>query len=179
MRVDELNLAWLNFIKAAILSDYPDHTVIFAERDGPRPNKPYLTLKINGPFRVTITDSRKFNEETETFEYQGHRRYSLSVQSYGIDHLDVLDDILIGTQNPEHNHLLKAWDIGIENRGNIIDISDRVSTAWEKRGSLDISFLSSKIKNTNIGIIETVEIGGEVANGDDEKIINTFTVPEP
>jgi len=178
--MSDIELAWFNFVTASILTDFPDHKVIFSEGDGPRPQKPYVTLKITGPNRVTITDPRRYNSDADKFRFEGHRRYNLSLQSYGVDHTDVLDEIILGTQDPDLKQVLKDCDIGVEIRGNVTDITSLVSTAWEKRGSLDISFLASKIKLTNIEPVESAEIDGEMSRADDTKIIvNKFTVPEP
>jgi len=176
----EIENAWFSFVSAAILANFPDYKVIIAEDNGPRPDKPYLTMKITGPNRVTTTDPKVYDEDEEKFKFVAHRRYNISFQSYGLDHTDVLDEIILGTMDPEFRSLLRECDIGVEIRGNITDITGLVSTAWEKRGSLDISFLTSKIKLTNIGPIESAEIDGEMARQDDTKIIvNKFTVPEP
>jgi len=178
--LEEIENAWVKFTKAAILADFPNHSVILSEQDGSRPAKPYITIKITGPNRVMETDPKVFDETSQTFKFVGRRRYNVSFQSYGLNHTDVLDDIIIGSQNLEFNTTLKQCDIGIEIRGNITDISSTVSTAWEKRGSLDISFLASKIKLTNIGPIESAEIDGKAIKPDaTEIIIDKFTVPEP
>lgn len=179
-KINEIESAWLNFVQSAIGLNFPDHTAIFSQQDGPRPDKPYLTLKLTGPFRVTTTDPRTFDSDSNTFKFAGYRRFNLSIQSYGLENLDVLDEIILGTQDPEYKSILKDCDIGIESRGNVTDITSLISTKWEKRGSLDISFITSKIKLTNIGLIESAEIDGEVENADGSKtIINKFTVPEP
>ncbi len=60
-KVSEIENSWFNFVKVAIARDFPNHSVIFSEGNGPRPAKPYLTLKINGPFRVTETDPKIYN----------------------------------------------------------------------------------------------------------------------
>lgn len=176
----QLETAWFNFVSIAIKDEFPDHSVIFAESDGPRPDKPYLTLKVTGPARVTTTDPKVYNADADKFRFETWRRYNLSIQSYGVSHLDVLDDIILGSQNPDFKQNLTDCDIGVEIRGNIIDLSDKHSTGWERRGSLDISFLASKIKLTNIGTIESTEISGEMVKANDDKInVDKFTVSEP
>ncbi len=176
----EIENTWLDFIKTVISVDFPNHKVIFAEPNAPRPTKPYLTLKITGPNRVMITDPKKYNVAADKFRFETQRRYNLSIQSYGVDHTDILDEIILGTQNPDFKQVLKDCDIGVEIRGNVIDITGLVSTAWEKRGSLDISFLASKIKLTDIGTVESAEISGEITKEDDTKInVNKFTVSGP
>ena len=176
----EIENTWLNFINTAINADFPNHTVIHAEPNAPRPNKPYLTLKISGPNRVMITDPKKYNAATDKFRFETQRRYNISIQSYGVEHTDVLDEIILGTQDPDLKQVLKDCDIGVELRGNVTDITGLVSTGWEKRGSLDISFLASKIKLTEIEPVESAEISGEIIKEDETKInVNKFTVSEP
>ena len=179
-KLSEIENTWVAFVKASIADDFPNHNVILAEQDGPRPQKPYLTIKITGPFRVMTTDPKKYNVAADKFRFESWRRFNASFQSYGLEHTDVLDEIILQTQSPDFKKILKDCDIGVELRGSVVDITGLVSTSWEKRGSLDISFLASKIKLTNIGTIESAEIDGEMVKEDDTKIIvNKFTVPEP
>ena len=176
----EIENTWLGFIVAVISNDFPNHKVIFAEPNAPRPTKPYLTLKITGPNRVMIIDPRRYNAAADKFRFETQRRYNVSFQSYGVEHTDVLDEIILGTQDPDFKEILKNCDIGVEIRGNVIDITGLVSTGWEKRGSLDISFLASKIKLTEIEPVESAEISGEIIKEDETKInVNKFTVSEP
>ena len=179
-KLEEIENTWLAFVSAAIIKDFPNHNVIHAQPNAPRPTKPYLTLKITGPNRVMITDPKKYNAAADKFRFETHRRYNISFQSYGVEHTDVLDEIILGTQDPDLKEVLKNCDIGVEIRGNVTDITGLVSTGWEKRGSLDISFLASKIKLTDIGPVESAEISGEVIKEDDTKInVNKFTVSGP
>lgn len=179
-KLTEIQGAWFAFVKETIKTDFAGHNIIHAEPNAPRPQKPYLTLKITGPNRVFITDPLKHNATADKFQFEGQRRYNISIQSYGVDHTDVLDDIVIGTQNPDLNQILKDCDIGVEIRGNVSDITGLVSTAWEKRGSLDISFLASKIKLTEIENINSAVIEGEAIKEDETKIIiEKFTVSGP
>lgn len=168
--------AWRNFCNNVLPAD-ENWTVVYSEeisgRDAPRPQKPYLTLKIiSGPRKVHEDDLRK--NDDGTFEIVGQRAFTLSLQAYGPNCLDRLDDLSIALDDPDHFYQLKQdADIAVTNRGNVLDVSTKLATGYEKRGSLDIVFNSSKNKVTEIDRIEGVEISGEV-NDEVKTVIETL-----
>lgn len=168
MLQDNIKKAWYDYVKSVVPAEW---TVTHANQkdDAPRPPKPYLTLKIiSGPGPLTLRDEKRAIEDEDNFFLVGQRSYSLSIQAYGADFNDVLGDVITCLDDPDKREILRESDIGVTNKGRVIDISTRLPTGFESRASLDILFNSSNNKETGIGAIEIVEIEGELEtqNGD-------------
>ena len=164
MQSSVIEQAWLDYCNTVLNSDpVPENniwTVTLAEASqgngGPRPQKPYVTLKIiSGPGRITIDDELRNKENTDEFYLVGQRSYTLSIKSYGAEYIDGLSDITTCFDDPDIVQQLKNdADISVTNKGTVSDISGVLETGYEKRGTLDIFFNSSNNKLTSIGPIE-------------------------
>lgn len=182
MEHDKIIQTWLDYCRKVLPEEW---TVTRAEsvsgKDGPRPPKPYLTLKIiSGPRKLTLDDNVCFNGKSEgsrNFNLVGIRGYTLSIKSFGIDYIDALEDVSTCLDDPDLNTFLKQEaDIAITNKGDVIDVSALLETGYERRGSLDIIFNSSKNKETSIGLIENVEVSGSISSNGNEDPIETSNI---
>lgn len=182
MNSNTITQAWLDYCNNVLGDEW---TVTLAEslvgQDAPRPNGPYITLKIiSGPRKLTLDDEVRFNGQTEgdsSFSLVGQRAYTLSIQAFRSGHSDALELLSTCLDDPDHYEELKARaDIAITNRGDVIDISGKLETGWESRSSIDIIFNSSNNKPIGIGILEGVKISGELET-ETGKIINA-NIPE-
>jgi len=175
-----LKKAWYDFVKSVVPSPW---TVTFADQkdDAPRPPKPYLTLKIiTGPQKKMLKDIKRFipGENNDQAFLVGLRSYSLSIQAYGADFDDALGDVITLLDEPDKRQILRNSDIGSIVAGGILDISQRLPTGFESRASLDITFVSSNTKETGIGYIDTVVIGGEMETEAGNIITTNQTINE-
>ena len=175
--------AWLDYCRAVLPNEW---TLTRAEsisgKDGPRPAKPYLTLKLlSGPSKKTIDDPLVFNGEIEgekNFDLVGIRGYTLSIQAFGREekdeHVDALEDISTCLDDPDLKQILRdKANIGISSKGDVLDLSSLVETGFEGKASLDIAFNSSNNKETNVGLIENVEVSGQSSQNANEDPINS------
>lgn len=178
MNREKIIQAWLDFCNQVVPDEW---TVTRAEevtgRDAPRPQGPYLTLKIiSGPRKLTLDDEMRFNGKEEgscNFNLVGQRAYTISVKAFRAGHADVLEEISACLEDPDFADLLrKKACIAITNRGDVIDISAQLETGYEGRSSIDIFFNSVNNKETKVGLIEGVEIQGSLES-DTGKEINT------
>ena len=173
--------AWYNYAVSLVNDDV---TVIFSDelygKDAPRPQLPYMTLKIiSGPQSKTIDSMTKKNAQG-TFDLIDVERYTLSVQMFGSEkaddfaYIDILKSFKNQLSNPDRLEQLRAeGDIGIQSRGTVKDISALLKTGFERRATLDIIFLSSNIEEVGLESIEKVQISGKLKNEDSSAEINT------
>lgn len=176
MTYEQIILAWINYAREVL----PEHwTITRAEsisgNDGPRPPKPYVTLKIiSGPRQPTLDDVNIYDEQSESFYLVGFRGYTISFKSYGEGFSDALEEISTYLDDPEFSAILKQEaDIAITSKGNVVDISAQLETGYERRASLDITFNSSNNKKSRVGLIEKVEVKGSISSNRNEAPITT------
>jgi len=173
--------AWIDYCKAVLA---PEITVCIAEesvgQDSPRPPKPYVTLKIiAGPGLITRDDELRFNEDSpeKIHDLVGQRSYTISMKAYGENFNDILNDISTYLDDDDKREILRdAAKIAVTNKGTVVDISGQLPTGFEKRASLDIFFNSSQNKETQVGIIEGVEIAGQLTTDGDKVITTKVTI---
>jgi len=177
VKTSTIQKAWYDYLNSVLPEEV---TVVFAEEleneGGPRPQKPYVTLKlISGPRHLTLDDEIRFSGNNAALV--GQRAYTLSVQSFGADHIDYLNDISTYLDDPNKFSKLKSdADIAVTNRGAVLDISQQIGTAFERRASLDIIFNSSNNKPIDIEVIENVSISGTLTTQDGKE--KTVNVPD-
>jgi len=168
--------AWFDYCTNVLPVEY---TVAFAEEisgaDGPRPEKPYISLKIiSGPRKLAIDDDLRNKELTDEFYLVGQRGYTLSIKSFGVEYIDALEKISTLLGDPDNWEQLNIdADIAIVDQGDVLDISAKLETGFEKRASLDIIFNSSNNIITSVGPITSVEVSGAIKNEDSSKTVNT------
>lgn len=170
MQYEQIIQAWVSYCDSVLNPDpqNKEWTVTIEEdaigNGAIRPPKPYVSLKIiSGPGKITIDDDLVFNKDDGQHYRCGQRAYTLSIKSFGVEFMDGLSDIANETENPDLiDQLISDAHISIIRTGTISDISAKLETGFEKRGTLDIEFLSSHNKIANIETIEKVEISGSL-----------------
>jgi hypothetical protein len=173
MKHETILKAWYDYCRKVLPDEW---TVTFAEevtgKDAPRPQKPYLTLKIiSGPGLVTM-DDQVINCKGDAFSLVGQRKYTISVKAFGSGHIDALNDLSTLLDAPGYwDQLKEDADIAVTNKGEVTDVSGLLETGYERRASLDIFFNSSNNKTIDIGPIESVKVDGSLDSGNKE--INT------
>lgn len=177
--VSDLEGIWFEFIKKHV----PEHvTVTFAEalsgKDGPRPNPPYVTIKvISGP-RPRGFDELRREAGTSNFTVSGMRQYTLSIQGFGMGIRDELSDLVSKMDDPYAS--IERKGIGIVDRGDVVDISDLMETGYERRAQLDVIFNAAKNLPSSIKPIERASISGTLKEGNQgEHEVESFEVEKP
>ncbi len=179
----EIYQAWIDYCKLVL----PEWTITRAEqmtgKDGPRPDKPYLTLKIiAGPGRLAIDDNLiPIAGTDDSFNMTSLRSSTLSIRSFGRndyeEHIDALELLSTCLSDPDKNVPLKKDNkIGIGIRGPVVELNGLVETGYEHQGSVDIGFNSVHNKVANIGSIENVEVSGSISGNANDDPIETNSV---
>lgn len=162
----------LSAIQAALFgwasSNAPGATVVWADQAAPRPARPYVTLKVRGPFRDLGADEIRHTGTEGAFEIVGHRRLTLSVQVLGANNA-AAQQLAITLNNslgkPSVLATLRAAGIAVSDEGDIQNLTAFLDTQFEARFAFDVSLLVVASANDTLGSIRSVEIS---AFGDTE-----------
>lgn len=143
--------------------------VIFQSEGGPRPPKPYVTIKIQGPTKVGSTDDDRVVEGE--FVQSGIRSFPITVAAYG----EQAHDLITFLQSAlEFNvDLLLVHGFGVGPINPAVDLTQLLDTQFEKRVQFDFElFVPNNVSLAGSGLesIESVEYPGQV--GDNEIIVD-------
>lgn len=162
---EELKTHWRDWIVSQVPTECK---VIYAEPisggDGPRPPKPYITLKIISGPRARGFDELRRKPNSDVFQVGGLRQYTLSIQAFGLGGYDMLGDLVSRMDDP-YASVEKSRVVAIVDRGDVVDISSLLETGYETRAALDVIFHAAKNLDTSIKPIERVRIGGTLSQG--------------
>jgi hypothetical protein len=143
-------------------------TVIFQNENGPRPDKPYVAIKIQGPTKVgSIDDERVVEGE---FTQSGIRSVPITVAAYGEQAFDLIT--FLQTALEFNVDLLLAHGFGVGPINPAVDLTQLLDTQFEKRVQFDFELFVPN--NVSIGgggmeAIESVESPGQL--GDNETTV--------
>lgn len=184
MTRNDIENAWWKYVRS--MTNLDQDKIIFSEeltrKDGPRPKPPFITIKIlSGPTPIGIDELRVKEGFTDKFQLQGLRQYTVSIQSFGVEGYDLLDDLQTSLDDSERTRQLYVdAEIAIVSRGVLTDITALMETGHEKRSALDIVFNTNKKLDTSMVPIEHVGFTGTLEGaGAGEQIIGPEEVDKP
>lgn len=185
MNISTIKSAWFAFVDQFIQCE--NLTVIFAETSpGPRPSKPYLSMRLIGPKVLSFQDDQRFNPSTNLFEVKGLREYTISIQAFGVDASDILGEIQTKLSYPEVTEFFSSHDadIGIVDRGDVLNVTELLDTAYEARAAMDVRFYSKSDDNfakseSTIKTIREVDYEARISNGHSHSIKKVVELPKP
>jgi hypothetical protein len=155
----------LSAIQAAIFqwvtSELSGETVVWADQAAPRPARPFVTLKLRGPFRDLGGDEIRHTGTEGAFEIVGHRRFTVSVQTVG-GNVAVAQQLAIDLNTslgkPSVLAALRAANISVSDEGDVQNLTAFLDTQFEARFAFDVSILVVSSSGDNLGSIRTTEI---------------------
>ena len=135
---------------------------IWLNQNAPQPAAPYVTLNIiSGPTKVGINDSQIFNNDTMLYEITGVRLFSLDVNVYGRDSLQIATDLSLSIENPDVQAFFRQANITpYGSTPSVRDISQLLDTIIESRHMFELVFMAAYLMTTSTTYIETVEAQG-------------------
>ncbi len=183
--------AWRKYCVQFTSAAIDDKKVIFSEEvtgsSGPRPGKPFITLKLlSGPSPKPSFDNLRFEGDKpapalDLWSSGGQRQGVVSIQAFGLGSEDELASIQNFLDTFDGIQFFKNdGDIAIVSKGTILDISALVEVGFERRHVLDITFNHSSNVTSEAGAIEKTSISGKLKGIDGKEIIvDEFEVEEP
>ena len=134
-----------------------DETTIWMDQSTPRPALPYVGMRINNRIRVK-SDHYSDSDDEGVITIAGDREFTLNVQRYGPDSVNVLDSLADNLRKVTVIEAFAAKKIAvIETASQSLDISfSQDGVKYEPRASLDLRFrVRSSIADT-VGYFDTV-----------------------
>lgn len=159
MNLSNLKNAWYTWAAA----NSSGAQVVWADQSAPHPARPFVTLKLNGPFRDLGADELRHTSTEGAFELCGHRRFVLSVQVLDTDPTNA-QSICIGLNTslgkPSVLATLRQAGITVSDEGDIQNLTRFMDTQFEGRFAFDSAFLAIESGSDTLGSVRTVEIIG-------------------
>jgi hypothetical protein len=172
--------AWFDFAEN---NTEDEVTVIYEESSGPRPPRPYVTLKIiAGPSEKAFDELRPIPADpNKKFDLTGIRQYTVSMKAFGEAAHDILSDLQLCLEAPDSiEFFIRNEDIAVVSRGPVTDISALLETGFETRAVMDVIFNAVVSKVVDPSTIESTEISGTLENADgSDTTVGPFEVPVP
>lgn len=117
-----------------------DAQVRVAEDSGPRPDLPYLTVRITADVAVgEPTEHRALSGSDPIVYYVQHRRLTVSVQGYGPTSSVWLERACALRASPASQALLVAQGVTLRPSGGLVNITELLDNAFEARFSQDLT----------------------------------------
>lgn len=128
---------------------------------GVDPNKdPYLTFKCISMNSVGV-DSVLNPDNDGKAEIVGNREFVYRIDYFGSDAVMNLEHLYTLTQTIKYIEKFRAVNLVIVNMVNLLDTTQKVNLRYEERATSDwLCRTGSVIIDEDIGLIETVKIGG-------------------
>lgn len=141
-----------------------DAKVINAGAPGPRPEKPYLTVRLTSPGGGGAPAERLDSVDDDgapMVVMRERREASVSIQGYGTDSGDWLDALQLGLDSPDSLAAQEALGVSAAVQTPVSDLSTLLDTAEETRFSLEL-VLRYRLESTPAAAVEllTAEISG-------------------
>lgn len=149
--------------------------VIWTNQNSPRPSMPYILLTLTAiPTEFFPFAGSTDNSGNRSLSYTG--QFLLSIQSHGEDSMDYLQTLQESFSTADGKVALHNLGLTIQNESDITELPTVIDKTIEPRWlyELDIGFCNSYIEN--VGVIETVEISGEINGAKTSPIITNQTI---
>jgi len=177
---DTIGQAMRDIIKSA--TSLADGKVIFAEQNGvigPRPAKPYITVKVGAiPDDGLDEIQDKWTSGATLVRYQrGARRASISVQGFGTGTDDYLELVRTGLQNNAIRAIMLSTGCQFQNPGTILNLTDMLDSSFEQRFSLDMDCYYIQSNTANVDTAVTITTSGTLYDATDHIHISTIVTP--
>lgn len=145
--------------------------VIWEYANSPRPARPYISLMINTIARFGDIDFTNIDDDGNR-KVLGNAYWTLTINAFGsndaskIDAIDYLETLKLSLKkNSVVNFLYKNY-ISIVNSLNIVNVTQLRASGYEQHASMDVMLYIVTSSDDNAGVIENVEVTGDILNDD-------------
>ena len=136
-------------------------TTIWAEQAGPKPSRPFATLKlITGAVKMGGQDNLRVSSDGR-FVLNGPRSITLRAQVFGKDALEILTTVRDSLDDPDVIDVLDAEGLAVMDDGEPSDITEALETIFEQRAVLDVKFEFNVERATKVTDVNKVGINGQ------------------
>lgn len=156
--VDDVYASLYDIVKAALPKST---TLIWADQDGDRVKRPYVTMKVINPGTLLGRPEASYDEDADKDFVLSQRSLTLSVNAFGVESEQKILELQQALSTEKVSALMDARNISLIDEGTVADLSIVVDSGFETRFQLDIEFGWSMSVDDSVGTIETVIVNGE------------------
>jgi hypothetical protein len=135
-------------------------TVVWADQAAPRPARPYVTLKLNGPYHVSGQDEQRLTTTPGTVQIVGNRRAVLSVQVMGASIMQTAQTLNFSLSKPSVLDALRVAGIAVTFEGNLLNLTSYLETKFEEHFTFDVDLMAIATSTDTVGYMTDVQISG-------------------
>jgi hypothetical protein len=152
----DLENAWRTW-----LASVTGTTVIIEWPRGPRPAKPYLTVRV-GSGSVVGMDDHLSTDSLGMERILGQRQATLTIGAYGTGAIDLLMRIHRSVFRDSSRTSLVQDGISVQSILSVSNLTGMLDTEPEERGQMDLLFAFADDYDDNTSFIESASVGGIV-----------------
>lgn len=131
------------------------YQVVWLYESGPKPEKPFVSLNLVGPYKMGTNDNLGVPEGETELKIRGQRKFSVSVNVYGNEStLQSASDFQTSLDLPEEIEILNVANIGVGDIRNVIDLTQLLDTKYEHRAQFDFDIFTG---SSLLAPVETIE----------------------
>ncbi len=138
--------------------------VIYADQSSPRPNYPYAVLRLESIVKVGWDELRSLDDQNIA-TYGGQRRGSVSIDYFGNNPVQEMTKAANSLEKQSILDLFSSGGIAIQEKNEVLNLTRILETDFEPRASFDFFIGFADNYEDDLGIIESVEIAGEMDEG--------------
>ncbi|EEV9286084.1 TPA: hypothetical protein L0W28_000469 [Escherichia coli] len=160
-------------VAVSLLSQLIAIPVIRANQSGPRPKLPYATYQISA--RTTIGgDDYGLVDGSGLMPVKGVREGTILVNFYGDEARENADNLVNAIRKTTSRYLMRRLHLVINATGSVTDLTAlRDDANFEPMANIDLNFRYTTNYTDDVGLIETVDVTGQVGG---EGIHETITI---
>lgn len=149
--------------------------VIIAEDNGPKPDLPYIALRIQNINKIgTEVRSNPYDfGGSAAIKISGNREMVVNFQAYGTNSYGILEDLWHRVHDELSRTLLANEGLALIEQLALTNLTGLNDTDFEERAQQDLMFrFATQLEDIDVGVIETVDVSGQLKNPDKTIDIN-------
>ena len=153
--------------------------VIFYEPNAPRPNQAYVSLYLSNTTQVNQDWTADETDANGIVDMKGDRQFTLQIQAYGDEALNVLENLRTSLQKQTVLDILRAGGIVFYISLGINDITSLVDSQFERRAQMDVTLGIGQTYTDNPGYFDEVEIEEIISDAENVVYQEFITISAP
>jgi len=136
--------------------------VIFSNQDGNRPARPFCTLLVTGAQRPGHASVGEIDDQGQATIKQD-QSVTVSIQVFGTDALEIVEELRDQMEAPSAQLLMHDQGLMfVQVVAGVNDAAAVIGAGWEARAQMDVEFRTLREFVDDVGLIETVELSGDI-----------------
>jgi len=134
--------------------------LIWSDPSAPRPPKPYVMMDFLVYGRRVGKD--ELRQSSSGWDRKGLREFVLSVNAYGQDAHEILDELLTGMSLESTVAALSEANFSSVNESEIRDLTLLIEQRYETRAQIDLTFYRTVTKPEELDWFDKVEVNDQL-----------------